>query len=39
LRWAGTAYDATEPRARDKAVRDAREHSTNVSSELEQPLG
>jgi MFS family permease len=37
--WVGTAYKATEPDARDKAFRDAREHGTNVAPEVEYPLG
>jgi hypothetical protein len=37
--WVGTAYEATEPEARDKAFRDAREHGTNVAPEVEYPLG
>jgi lysylphosphatidylglycerol synthetase-like protein (DUF2156 family) len=37
--WVGTAYDTTDPDARDKAFRDAREHGTNVAPEVEHPLG
>jgi peptidoglycan/LPS O-acetylase OafA/YrhL len=37
--WVGTAYDATEPHAREKAFRDARQHGPNVASEAEDPLG
>jgi hypothetical protein len=37
--WAGTPYDADEPRARDDAFRDARALGTNVASEVEYPLG
>lgn len=37
--WAGTAYDAGEPDARDKAFRDAHAHGTNVASDVEYPLG
>jgi hypothetical protein len=36
---AGTPYDADEPGARDRALRDARAHGTNVASEVEYPLG
>ena len=31
--WVGTAYDATDPHARDKAFHDARKHGTNVAAE------
>ncbi|HEU0212885.1 MAG TPA: hypothetical protein VFR13_02285 [Jiangellaceae bacterium] len=37
--WVGTAYDATDPQAQDKAFRDARAHGTNVAPEVEHPLG
>jgi len=37
--WVGSAVDATDPHARDKAFRDAREHGTNVAPEVEHPLG
>lgn len=37
--WVGTAYDASEPDARDNAFRDARQHGTNVAPEVEYPLG
>jgi hypothetical protein len=37
--WVGTAYDATEAHARDKAFREAREHGTEVAAEVEYPLG
>ena len=37
--WAGTARNASEPDARDKAFRDARAHGPNVASEVEYALG
>jgi multisubunit Na+/H+ antiporter MnhB subunit len=37
--WVGTAYDVTDPEAREKAFRDARAHGTNVAPDVEQPLG
>jgi hypothetical protein len=37
--WVGTAHDATEPHARDKAFREAREHGTEVAAEVDYPLG
>ena len=37
--WVGTACDATDPQAQDKAFRDARAHGTNVAPEVEHPLG
>jgi drug/metabolite transporter (DMT)-like permease len=37
--WVGTAHDATEPHARDKAFREAREHGTEVAPEVGYPLG
>ena len=36
--WVGSAYDAAEPEARDKAFRDARRHGTNVASHVEPAL-
>ena len=36
--WVGSAYDAAEPEARDKAFRDARRHGTNVASDVERAL-
>jgi hypothetical protein len=37
--WVGTAHDATDLEAQDKAFRDARDHGTNVAPEVEHPLG
>jgi cytochrome bd-type quinol oxidase subunit 2 len=37
--WVGRAYDESEPDAREKAFRDAREHGTNVAPEVAYPLG
>jgi cytochrome bd-type quinol oxidase subunit 2 len=37
--WVGTAYDSTEPDARDKAFSDARQHGTNIAPGVEYPLG
>jgi MFS family permease len=36
--WVGTAYDATDPDAREKAFRDAHRHGPDVEPEVEQPL-
>jgi hypothetical protein len=36
--WVGSAHDAAEPEARDKAFRDARRHGTNVASDVERAL-
>jgi hypothetical protein len=37
--WVGTAHDATDAEAQDKAFRDARDHGTNVAPDVEHPLG
>ena len=37
--WGGTAFDVTDPHAQDNAFRDARQHGTNVASDVEHPLG
>jgi hypothetical protein len=37
--WVGPAYDADTPAAQDQAFRDARQHGTNVASDVERPLG